>query len=204
MTDFLNIVSDLTKYFAGVVSVILVEFLRKLLFQRPKIKISFNVLIFGPSDPQNILTFSAVNMNDIPVIFESSPLLFISYQHQIIWSDDYPLTRVDTYKYPVKLLQHDSYNCSFHILLCIRSFLRERLEAYNDSSPIDVSKLRFQVYFIDTTTKQWKSRKVKIPKVEVGNIEEKLRKPIYDPRKARSSKKAIAKRIPTSKKRPVK
>lgn len=203
MTNLLTIISDLAKYFAGVISVILAEYLRRVLFHSPKIKINSMVLIFGPSDPQNVLVFSAVNLNDIPVIFQSSPMLYVSYLKQEIWSDGYQTARPDTNKYPAKLLQHDCVNYSYHLFRCIQSFRKERQEAYNDSTPIDVSRLRFQLVFMDTTMKQWKSRKMKIPRYEVKNIEAKLKKPIYNPAKARPLKKTITKKASLEKERPV-
>lgn len=180
MPSFIAVLSFLGTFFAGMVFEILTEYIRKFLFNKPRLKLSNVILVFDPPVSAQTLVVSAVNLSDLPIIFEAPPVMNIVYLNQEIVLIAPPLSRADTHKYPVKLLLNDPYNLSYNLLLCLRYFLKERERKYSDSTRIDPSLLRFQVFFTDSTAKRWKCENTVIPPDDLKIIERDLNRFFYD------------------------
>jgi len=156
----------------GVLTPIFVEFLKRRLFDRPKLQIRTDLV---PGDPESVevppfLHVSTVNTTDVPIILTAA-FYTISYGEQAVGVMEHNLPElVEKHEFPLKLTRHEEYQQGVQLVPWIQDFLKSRVSFYNDKSSLDYSKLMFDVGFLDTTGHHWESKKVKLHDEEVEAI----------------------------------
>jgi hypothetical protein len=158
--DLSGLVTFATGWLLGVVTPLSVEYLKRQLFDRGNLRVQAGFVRLDIPGSTSFLSVTAVNTADVPIIVNGD-MCSVAYGAQEIGT---PSAEID---FPIRLTRNEDLQYELGAREVVAGFLAARRSLYEDESPVDYSKLRFQVSLIDSTGHLWNSKWVRLPEHDI-------------------------------------